>query len=171
MCPESVWWTDRLWWGCVLKAGDCLLCVWSHWLRQRWQYFHQHGASASQGNEAHTNALTVPFFTVLTNFNPFWKMNRNLCSRKCVPASFLKSSDYTKVNAKIIVAIWVINSGCVGVEITRSEPKQTEREVACCNRDTNWRSWVSSKSTQQENLLEVLFGGWIFPGMKETNKN
>lgn len=111
----------------------------------------------SQGNETHTNALSVTAFNVLTNFNTFWKMDRNL-KDNCVPASFLKISGYTEVNAKIIVAISVMNPGCMGAEISKSEPEQTG-EVACWDRDAQWRSWESSKSKQQENLLEVSVAG------------
>lgn len=111
----------------------------------------------SQGNETHTNALSVTAFNVLTNFNTFWKMDRYLKDNH-LPASFLKISGCTEVNAKIIVAISVINPGCMGTEISKSEPEQTG-EVACWDRDAQWRSWESSKSKQQENLLEVSVAG------------
>lgn len=119
----------------------------------------RHNSSVlSQRNEAHTNALSVTSVNVLTNSNPFWKMDTNL-KDNCVPASFLKIGGCTEVNAKIIIAISVINPGCMEAEISKSEPEQTEREVACWDRDTHWRSWDSGKSRQQKNLLEVSVAG------------
>lgn len=146
----QVWWTDRHWWKCVLKGGNCLSLL-----------------------TLYVEPLTPAEVTVLA---PAWsrdiiqlcfpkeiRLIQMLCQSHCLlswpistrferqieicaPVSFLKISDCAKTNAQIIATIWVINSGCVGGEITRSEPEQTEREVACCDRDANWRSWVSSKS-------------------------